>query len=57
MAETGSTAGAAVAPLIVVPIAVSFGWRAPFFVNAVIGLAWLLVCYARCSFLPFFPHR
>src|SRR3954468_17847961 len=30
----GSQIGAAIAPLIIVPIAVSYGWRAPFFVNA-----------------------
>jgi MFS transporter, ACS family, glucarate transporter len=41
----GSNSGAAVAPLIVIPIAVAYGWRAPFFVNAFIGLIWLLVCY------------
>jgi sugar phosphate permease len=41
----GSNSGAAVAPLIVIPIAVAYGWRAPFFVNAFIGLIWRLVCY------------
>jgi sugar phosphate permease len=41
----GSNSGAAIAPLIVIPIAIAYGWRAPFFVNAFIGLLWLLVCY------------
>jgi ACS family glucarate transporter-like MFS transporter len=41
----GSSSGAAVAPLIVVPIAIAFGWRAPFFVNAALGLVWVLICY------------
>src|SRR5882757_3064426 len=41
----GMNAGAAVAPLIVVPVAVAFGWRAPFFVNGVIGILWVLVCW------------
>jgi ACS family glucarate transporter-like MFS transporter len=41
----GSSSGAAVAPLIVVPLAVTFGWRAPFFVNAALGLVWVLTCY------------
>ena len=45
LVSTGSTAGAALAPLIVVPLAASFGWRAPFFVNAAIGICWVLVCY------------
>ena len=41
----GQNAGAAVAPLIVVPIAIYFGWRAPFFVNGFIGLLWVLICW------------
>ena len=41
----GANSGAALAPLIVIPIAEIYGWRAPFFVNAVIGLIWVLVCY------------
>lgn len=42
----GSSTGAAFAPLIVVPIAAAYGWRAPFFVNGLIGLVWVLVCFA-----------
>lgn len=41
----GSSTGAALAPLIVVPIASAYGWRAPFFVNGLIGLVWVLVCF------------
>jgi MFS transporter, ACS family, glucarate transporter len=41
----GAPTGAALAPLIVVPIASAFGWRAPFLVNAVLGLIWVLVCW------------
>jgi sugar phosphate permease len=41
----GSSTGAAIAPLIIVPIAVLYGWRAPFFVNGLIGLVWVLVCF------------
>src|SRR6185503_15743914 len=40
----GQTTGAAVAPLIVVPIAASFGWRITFFVIGFIGLIWVLFC-------------
>ena len=40
----GQIAGAAFAPFIVVPIAIAFGWRATFFVNAFIGLLWVVVC-------------
>ena len=42
----GSSTGAAIAPLIVIPIAAAYGWRAPFFVNGFIGLLWVLVCIA-----------
>jgi sugar phosphate permease len=42
----GSQLGAAVAPLIIVPIAASFGWRAPFFVIAAIGILWAAFCYS-----------
>jgi ACS family glucarate transporter-like MFS transporter len=41
----GSQIGAALAPLIIVPIAVAHGWRAPFFVIGAIGLVWVAVCY------------
>jgi ACS family glucarate transporter-like MFS transporter len=41
----GSNAGAAIAPLLVVPLAIYYGWRMPFFVNGVIGLIWVMVCY------------
>jgi sugar phosphate permease len=41
----GQNAGAAIAPLIVIPIAVAFGWRASFFVNGFIGLIWVCICF------------
>src|SRR3954454_784856 len=41
----GSQIGSALAPLIIVPFAVTYGWRMPFFVNGTIGLVWVLVCY------------
>ena len=41
----GQTTGAAMAPLIVVTLAASFGWRATFFVNAFIGVIWVLICW------------
>lgn len=42
----GSQIGSAIAPLIIIPIAVAYGWRASFYVNAVIGVFWVLICYA-----------
>jgi len=41
----GSTTGAALAPLIVIPIAAAFGWRATFFVNGTIGIFWVVICW------------
>lgn len=41
---TGQIAGAAIAPFIVIPLAMAFGWRTTFFVNGVIGLLWVLFC-------------
>lgn len=41
----GSQIGSAIAPLIIVPLAVAYGWRMPFYVNAAIGIVWVVVCY------------
>lgn len=41
----GSQIGSAIAPLIIIPIAVAYGWRASFYVNALIGVVWVLICY------------
>jgi len=41
----GSQIGSAIAPLIIVPLAATYGWRMPFFVNAAIGMVWVLICY------------
>src|SRR6185369_16766406 len=35
----GSQIGSAIAPLIIIPIAMAYGWRMPFYVNALIGVA------------------
>ena len=40
----GQNAGAAIAPLIIIPISIAFGWRVPFFVIASLGLIWVLFC-------------
>ena len=41
---SGMKVGAALAPLIVLPVAAAFGWRATFFVNGAIGIIWVLFC-------------
>jgi ACS family glucarate transporter-like MFS transporter len=48
----GSQIGSAIAPIIIVPIAVAYGWRMPFFVNAVIGVVWAIVCYVWFKDFP-----
>jgi sugar phosphate permease len=40
----GQQIGSAIAPIIIVPLAVSYGWRMPFFVNAAIGVVWVSIC-------------
>lgn len=40
---SGGSLGALVAPLIVTPVAVAFGWRAAFAVTGLLGLAWVLL--------------
>jgi sugar phosphate permease len=42
----GSQLGAAIAPLIIVPIAATYGWRMPFFVIGAIGILWVWICYS-----------
>jgi MFS family permease len=41
-----SQIGAALSPLLVVPIQVRYGWRAPFFVFGLLGIVWSLAWYA-----------
>ena len=41
----GTQIGAAIAPLIIVPLAAGYGWRVPFFVNGMIGLFWVAICF------------
>ena len=37
--------GGAMAPMIVIPIAVAFGWRASFYVMGLIGVLWVAIWY------------
>ena len=46
--------GGALSPLIVVPVAVAFGWRASFWVMGGIGLVWAVVWYI---WFRDFPHE
>jgi MFS transporter, ACS family, glucarate transporter len=42
----GTQIGAAIAPLLIIPIAQTWGWRTPFFVNGMIGFLWVLLCFS-----------
>ena len=41
----GQSMGAAIAPLMIIPLASAFGWRVPFFACGFIGLIWVFVCF------------
>jgi predicted MFS family arabinose efflux permease len=41
-----SQIGGAIAPLLVVPIQIRYGWRASFFVFGVLGIVWAAIWYA-----------
>jgi len=51
---SGGSLGAIVAPLVVVPIALRFGWRAAFLFSGGLGVAWLITwsAVARPPYLP-----
>jgi ACS family hexuronate transporter-like MFS transporter len=48
------TLGAIFAPIVVVPVAAKFGWRAAFLVTGVLGALWLLL-WAFVSRPPYLP--
>ena len=51
---SGGTIGAIVTPLIVIPIALRFGWRTAFFLTGALGVAWIVLWLAvsRPPYLP-----
>jgi len=53
-AFSGGTIGAIVTPLIFVPFALAYGWRAAFILSGVVGFAWVALWagIARPPFLP-----
>lgn len=55
---SGGSLGAILAPLVVVPIAVRFGWRSAFFFSGALGISWLLL-WAGVSRPPYLcpPER
>jgi ACS family hexuronate transporter-like MFS transporter len=54
IAYSGGSLGAIFAPIVVVPVAAAFGWRAAFFVTGILGVAWIVLwlAVARPPFLP-----
>lgn len=57
IAYSGSTLGAIVTPLIVTPIALTFGWRSAFFVTGGLGLLWLAVWWSTARPPWLIPSR
>jgi len=55
---SGASVGAIVAPLIVTPIALRYGWRAAFLGTGMLGAVWLVVWWfvARAPLLPPAPR-
>jgi MFS transporter, ACS family, hexuronate transporter len=51
---SGASIGAILAPVMVTPIALRFGWRAAFLATGILGIAWLAVWWfvARAPLLP-----
>ena len=51
---SGASVGAIVAPLIITPVALRFGWRAAFLATGALGVAWLAIWWmvARPPLLP-----
>ncbi len=41
LAFSGGSLGAVLAPLLITPVALRFGWRAAFFLTALLGLVWI----------------
>jgi ACS family hexuronate transporter-like MFS transporter len=56
---SGGTLGGVAAPLIVVPLALKYGWRTAFVISGAFGLAWLIlwIAVARPPFLPKTENR
>src|SRR5436190_14120897 len=53
---SGGTLGGVAAPLIAVPLALTYGWRTAFVVSGAFGLAWLAL-WAAVSRPPFLPKK
>src|SRR5262245_17298713 len=54
MCYSGGSFGAIFAPIVVVPVAAAFGWRAAFFVTGLLGTLWI-VLWRGVSRSPFLP--
>ena len=53
---SGGTIGAIVTPLIALPVAAAYGWRAAFIMTGLFGVTWL-VLWAFIARVPFLPVR
>jgi ACS family glucarate transporter-like MFS transporter len=41
----GQNVGSAIAPLLTITLASTYGWRSAFFINGLIGVCWVGICY------------
>lgn len=53
--NSGAAVGAVLTPLLVVPLAVALGWRAPFLVLGLAGLCWVVIWLVFSRRLDGFP--
>jgi len=56
LAYSGGSLGAALAPLLITPIALHYGWRATFVLTAGMGLLWVMLWVALRSSGMYRPH-
>ncbi|MDX2153174.1 MAG: MFS transporter [Bryobacteraceae bacterium] len=56
LAYSGGSLGAILTPLLVVPVAAAWGWRAAFLVTGVLGAAWI-AGWLRLARPPYLPQK
>ena len=57
IAYSGGSLGAALAPLLITPIAIRYGWRSTFLVTGFLGFLWIILWFALRTTGPFSSHH
>ena len=57
IAYSGGSLGAALAPLLITPIAIHYGWRPTFLVTGLLGLLWIILWFALRATGTFSSHH